>query len=58
MVREFKKTGVAAALTGALLATASLSSHAMVQLSTPGDVVLVPYVVCDLNANISQQKTR
>jgi len=56
MVREFKKTGVAAALTGALLATASLSSHAMVQLSTPGDVVLVPYVVCDLNANISQQK--
>jgi len=56
MVREFKKTGVAAALTGALLATASLSSHAMVQLSTPGDIVLVPYVVCNLNADISQQK--
>lgn len=47
MVREFKKTGVAAALTGALLATASISSQAAVQLSAPGDVVLVPYVVCE-----------
>lgn len=52
---EFKKTGVAAALTGALLATASLSSHAAVQLSTPGDVVLVPYVICDLDANVNNQ---
>jgi len=55
MVREFKKTGVAAALTGALLATASLSSNATVQLSSAGDVLLVPYVVCDLNADISKQ---
>lgn len=47
MVREFKKTGVAAALTGALLATASMSSQATVQLSAPGDVVLVPFVMCD-----------
>lgn len=53
MVREFKKTGVAAALTGALLATASMSSQAAVQLSAPGDVVLVPYVVCDLKAGVN-----
>lgn len=53
MVREFKKTGVAAALTGALLATASISSQAAVQLSTPGDVVLVPYVLCDLEGSIN-----
>lgn len=53
---EFKKTGIAAAVAGALLATASLSSHAMVQLSTPGDVVLVPYVVCDMNSDVSKQR--
>lgn len=53
MVREFKKTGVAAALTGALLATASMSGQASVQLSAPGDVVLVPYVVCDTKAGIN-----
>lgn len=47
MVREFKKTGVAVALTGALLATASMTSQATVQLSEPGDVLLVPYVLCD-----------
>ncbi|MER2558884.1 MAG: hypothetical protein ABTQ93_15615 [Candidatus Competibacter denitrificans] len=53
MVREFKKTGVAAALTGALLATASMSSQATVQLSAPGDVVLVPYVLCDSGKKIN-----
>lgn len=53
MVREFKKTGVAAALTGALLATASMSTQATVQLSAPGDVVLVPYVLCDLKAGVN-----
>ncbi|MFZ1493621.1 MAG: hypothetical protein WAU60_09450 [Candidatus Competibacter denitrificans] len=53
MVREFKKTGVAAALTGALLATASMSSQATVQLSAPGDVVLVPYVVCDTTKSVN-----
>lgn len=51
MVREFKKTGVAVALTGALLATASMTSQASLQLTVPGDVVLVPYVVCDPSAN-------
>lgn len=50
MVREFKKTGVATALTGALLAAASMSSHATVQLSAPGDVLLVPHVTCDVSA--------
>lgn len=50
MVREFKKTGVATALTGALLAAASMSSQAAVQLSSPGDVLLVPYVNCDVSA--------
>jgi len=53
MVREFKKTGVATALTGALLAAASMSSHATVQLSAPGDVVLVPYVICDTAKTIN-----
>ncbi|HRF63378.1 MAG TPA: hypothetical protein PK708_10905 [Candidatus Competibacter sp.] len=53
MVREFKKTGVATALTGALLAAASMSSHATVQLSAPGDVVLVPYVTCDLSNSVN-----
>ena len=53
MVREFKKTGVATALTGALLAAASMSSHATVQLSAPGDVVLVPYVKCDLSNSVN-----
>lgn len=51
MVREFKKTGVAVALTGALLATASMTSQATVQLTNPGDVLLVPYVLCDPTAN-------
>lgn len=51
MVREFKKTGVAVALTGALLATAAMNSQATVQLSAPGDVMLVPYVVCDTGDN-------
>jgi hypothetical protein len=45
MVREFKKVGAAAAVAGALLASGS--SFANVQLSVPGDVVLVPYVICD-----------
>lgn len=53
MVREFKKTGVATALTGALLAAASMSSQATVQLSAPGDVVLVPYVLCDLDNSVN-----
>lgn len=44
MVREFKKTGVAAAVAGALLA--SSASYATVQLSAPGDVLLVPHVIC------------
>jgi hypothetical protein len=47
MVREFKKVGAAAAVAGALLATAATNSNAAVQLSTPGDVMLVPYVLCD-----------
>jgi hypothetical protein len=45
MVREFKKVGAAAAVAGALLASGS--SFASMQLSVPGDVVLVPYVICD-----------
>lgn len=56
MVREFKKTGVAAALTGALMAAASFSSQATVQLSAPGDVMLVPYVVCDVAQNARRTK--
>lgn len=44
MVREFKKVGAAAAVAGALLA--SSASYATVQLSAPGDVLLVPYVLC------------
>lgn len=51
MVREFKKTGVAVALTGALLATASMTSQATVQLTSPGDALLVPYVLCDPTAS-------
>jgi hypothetical protein len=45
MVREFKKVGAAAAVAGALLASGS--SFASIQLSEPGDVMLVPYVICD-----------
>jgi hypothetical protein len=45
MVREFKKVGVAAAVAGALLG--SSYSHATVQLSEPGDVMLVPYAICN-----------
>jgi hypothetical protein len=45
MVREFKKVGVAAAVAGALLA--SSASYAAVQLSAPGDVMLVPHVLCE-----------
>ncbi|MDS4028949.1 MAG: hypothetical protein RKO66_02595 [Candidatus Contendobacter sp.] len=53
MVREFKKIGAAAAVAGALLASGS--SYATVQLSAAGDVLLVPYVYCDLNTDISKQ---
>jgi len=55
MVREFKKIGAAAAVAGALLASGS--SHAVVQLGEPGDVVLVPYVVCDPAAKNGQINT-
>ncbi|NTU63202.1 MAG: hypothetical protein HGB05_07320 [Chloroflexi bacterium] len=55
MVREFKKIGVAAAVAGALLASGS--SYATVQLSEPGDVVLVPYVICDPAASAGQVNT-
>ncbi|HPE72734.1 MAG TPA: hypothetical protein PK018_11315 [Candidatus Competibacter sp.] len=54
MVREFKKIGAAAAVAGALLA--SSASYATVQLSAAGDILLVPYVTCDLNADLSKQK--
>ena len=53
MVREFKKVGAAAAVAGALLA--SSASYATVQLSAAGDVLLVPYVTCDLNSDFSKQ---
>jgi hypothetical protein len=49
MVREFKKIGAAAAVAGALLASGS--SYATVQLSEPGDAILVPYVVCNPASN-------
>ena len=55
MVREFKKIGVAAAVAGALLG--SSASYATVQLSEPGDIVLVPYVVCDPAASGGQINT-
>lgn len=55
MVREFKKIGVAAAVAGALLA--SSGSYASVQLSEPGDAVLVPYVVCNPSAADGQINT-
>ena len=45
MVREFKKVGVATAVAGALLG--SSYSYATVQLSEPGDVMLVPYAICN-----------
>jgi len=53
MVREFKKVGTAAAVASALLA--SSASYATVQLSAAGDVLLVPYVTCDLNDDVSLQ---
>jgi hypothetical protein len=55
MVREFKKVGVAAAVAGALLG--SSYSHATVQLSEPGDVMLVPYVICNPAAAAGQINT-
>lgn len=55
MVREFKKVGTAAAVASALLA--SSASYATVQLSEPGDVVLVPYVLCDPSASAGQINT-
>jgi hypothetical protein len=55
MVREFKKVGAAAAVAGALLASGS--SFATVQLSEPGDVLLVPHVVCDPAADEGQVNT-
>jgi hypothetical protein len=54
MVREFKKVGAAAAVAGALLA--SSASYATVQLSAAGDVLLVPYVVCELGTADSPQR--
>jgi hypothetical protein len=55
MVREFKKTGVAAAVAGALLASANV--QAAVQLAEPGDVLLVPSVICDPAASAGQINT-
>ena len=55
MVREFKKVGAAAAVAGALLA--SSASYAAVQLSTPGDVMLVPYVRCEDAASADRVNT-
>jgi hypothetical protein len=55
MVHEFKKIGAAAAVAGALLASGS--SYATVQLSEPGDVVLVPYVICNPGATGGQVNT-
>lgn len=55
MVHEFKKIGAAAAVAGALLASGS--SYATVQLSEPGDVILVPYVICDPAASAGQINT-
>lgn len=55
MVREFKKIGAAAAVAGALLA--SSASYATVQLSTPGDVMLVPLVLCKDAASANRINT-
>lgn len=55
MVREFKKVGAAAAVAGALLA--SSAGYATVQLSTPGDFLLVPRVVCNTAVPGGRQNT-
>ena len=55
MVREFKKVGAAAAVAGALLG--SSASYATVQLSSPGDFLLVPRVICDTSVPEGRKNT-
>ncbi|MFO7642540.1 MAG: hypothetical protein R6X17_15120, partial [Candidatus Competibacteraceae bacterium] len=63
MMHEFKKTGVAAAVAGALLAVSGGAqavtpfSQNEVILSAPDDVMLVPHVICDRNAEGGQINT-
>ena len=58
---EFKKTGVAAAVAGALLAVSGVAQaatlanrHNEIILSAPDDVMLVPYVVCNRQATLAE----
>lgn len=57
---EFKKTGVAAAVAGALLAVSGVaqaftlaSGHNEIILSAPDDVMLVPHVICNRQAALA-----
>jgi hypothetical protein len=57
---EFKKTGVAAAVAGALLAVSGIAQAAILSdgrnaviLSAPDDVMLVPYVLCNKQATLA-----
>lgn len=58
---KFKKTGVAAAVAGALLAVSGVAQSAILSdghneivLSAPDDVMLVPYVLCNKKATLAE----